>query len=724
MTDTNEEIAEKIEALQAYGGQPKVCELVRVGWPDPDGAVWYGTKSVTPYLNDPNLLAQVDGPIDMRLDQGFFLDLTRDSMVVDDKVDLDFSDLDGELTRLYQTYGPGARTEIFYYFSQVDLMWPEWWGEILSPEGADGVRFRVSAEFGFLSNQLPMGRRGMYSTCSAIFGGQLKSLAEVAANDCPYNIHLEGGETGLLDGGDPFPTCPHNRAGCIARLGDDKSYLGFDTVLQTSIIGQTKGPNVTVTTRGNESNLKRALRVIFGERDVQDLDLLAYTVEPDTKHPEGGACSGAFAICEGPIQGQNAQSVNDVRVGFQHLAARNGELRQGVTGLKANYSGTALFFFRIQGDFTKTTADQLRGSVHAFGLRNVRVYSTETDYVEQYSQDRAWCLLRMLIDKRWGRGWDIARMVIQDWIDVSAWFAETVTVHDKDGNVTTGTRSTFNAELIERTAQQQITDVCRAGRVSLPYPDRGKIRIKPLRKATDDELENAVVFSDRGTDRNILVGQDGNSLLTWSEVNPRELTNQWIVTFDDAANKTTETPLIFEDVDQQLAAGRAFGDFTRHAAQQTMPAFGVTNVGEAGRFGNTLLDLGEFDEGGLKNNLRWTFTTWFAYAIALTKYQIIKLDSAKLDRLKTAREAADPAKPNFDYYRVRSFRRLPDLKVEVSVQAYPEDYYEQLESEEAPAIPPTGFIENPGGGGGRLPLDVDFEEIGHGLDRISFKLAM
>ncbi len=726
--DTDEQIAAKIEALKAYGGSAKVCELARAGWPSPDGPIWYGVKSATPYLKDQTLLAVIDGPVDLRFDQSFFLEIPRDSDVVDDKVDLDFSDLDHEIERLFVTHGAGVGVEVFYWFPEVELLLSEWWGHLIPPDSADGVRFRASAEFGFMSNQLPMPRRGMFSTCSAVFGGQLRTLSDVLFNDCPYNIHLDGGDTGLLDGGDPFPTCPHNRAGCIARLGDDKSYLGFDTVIQSYTVGQTKGPNVTVTTRGNESNLKRPLRVIFGERDVQDLDLLAYTIEPDTKHPEGGAVTVLVAECEGPIQGQNKQQVNNILVGYQHLNARNGELRQSRTGFSlnvSNYSGTALFFGRVQGDFTKITAGDLRCSAHIFGLRNVRVYSDPDTFVEQYSQDRAWCLLRMLTDKRWGRGWDFSRLHLQDWIDLSAWFAETVTVHDKDGNTTTGTRSTFNAELIDRTAQQQIMDVCRSGRCSLPYPDKGKIRIRPLKKATDAELTNAPVFTDRGNTRNILVDQNENSLLSWSEISDRDLTNQWIVTYDDAAHANAETPLIFESADQQMAAGRSFGDTTRHVASQNMPAFGVTNVGEAGRFGNTMLDLGEFDDGGLQNNQRWTLTTWFAYAIALAKYQIVKLDSAKLDRLNAIRASLDPPLPAFTHFRVRSFRRLPDLKVELSLQAYPVEYYDALEGEDAPALPPVGYSINPGGGFGLLPTDPSFDELTHnGTDRVIGKLSL
>src|SRR6185295_4157762 len=88
----------------------------------------------------------------------------------------------------------------------------------------------------------------------------------------------------------PFTSCPrNNRQVCIDRLGDDLSYLAFDTIIESHTVNETKGPNVTVTSRGNETNLSRPLRVIAGQRHVSDLDLLAFVVEPDTKHPDKGS---------------------------------------------------------------------------------------------------------------------------------------------------------------------------------------------------------------------------------------------------------------------------------------------------------------------------------------------------------------------------------------------------------------------------------------------------
>jgi hypothetical protein len=634
----------------------------------------------------------------------------------------------------------------------------------------------------------------------------------------------------------PFTECPRNRAACIVRLGDDLSYLGFDTVIQSYTVNQTKGPNISVTTRGNESNLKRPLRVIIGERDVSDIDLLAYTVEPDTKHPEGGAVSVLGAECEGPIQEQTNQAVNGVVIGAMHLNARNGDPRQARTGFSpqvANYSSTALFFGRAQGDFTQTTADQLRLTAHVKGLRNIRRYTDPVNFIEEYSTDRAWALLHCLRNKRWGYGLDVVRFVIQDWIDLAAWGQQIVSFTDADGTHYTSQRTSFHAELIDRSVQQQINDICLAGRFSLPYVDEGRLRIKPLASAahlftplqfTDKAFLAALArlpttserndwtsalssasessasallaeaqsrvrslfdaaeylgrhrtnsdfvsdlyagyygrvadpaalplveslnsgaltaaqvedqfagsqefayrvaglmgdaglsyFCDFGEARNICVDDAQKSTLVRQIVSDAEVSNRVVVTFDDAAHGNAERPLTFEDIDAQLRAGYAFGDTSRRAVEKTYAALGVTDVGEAVRLGNILLYLGAFDEGGTINNLRIQFTTWFSEALSLRKYDVIKVESRSLDRY------------GFKYFRIRSLRRMPDLKVEISAQAYPEEFYDLMESwTQPPPIIGTGGQDNPGGDP-RLPpgklgiLDTSFDS-----DRITFQIA-
>lgn len=1025
--DQQTKLAE-LRVMQSAGTSPRVAELALIEWPAPDGPVYYGTRIAADLLDKPELLDRLDGPIELRLRQGMFLEVPTSSGISDDRVTLDFWDGDNELTRLTQTHGAGERVEIFYYFPDVDLLISEWWGHWQPPDEVDVDRFKGNAESGFRSSNLTLPSRAFFTGCQAVFGGLLQTQAEIDEGDCPYNRHLGGTATGsdpayqnnangtsgasgqyiktsggsawncgashnvavnaeddarirftvqdgyctvgffttdsprtgnaethvclqfnppdhsvsikyggtpqlvranaatwasgnefeiirrngvykfykqgseflvsdwiaplppsgplylgiavqfegagvsslaVAVGGDigaapsfglldpstglPFTSCPrNNKASCSARLGDTLSYLAFDTVTESHVVNETKGPNLTVTSRGNETNLKRPLRVIAGQRHVSDLDLIAFVVEPDTNHPDQGSVKCLFACSEGSVQSVSNGKINGATIAPQHSNYRTGERRQGQTSFSPNilnYSGTSLFLGVAQGNFNNATADDLRGEVDMQGSKDVRVYTDEHVFSEQYTAERGWWLLHLMRNKRWGYGLDPQRVLMQDFLEIDRWCRETVSVKDKDGNVLTGQRTTFHAELIDRTAQQQITDLCLAGRFSLPFPHRGKLRVLPLRRAselfspavftdkaffgalgrapsgsertdwinaleaardtssaallalcqsrvtglfesaeyiararTDEQFiedcyqgylgrasdpggfahwlaelqttsrahildafrfspefqdwcidTDVPTFTDRGPSRNICVdrpqSEGGKSTLTHSMLNDKELPNRIVVTYDDATRQNSQVPLTFEDVPQQLRAGRAFGDTTRRAVEKEYTAFGVTDAGEAGRLGNLLLDLGEFDEGGLKNNLRVTFTTWYLYTIDLHKYQVIGVESDKLDYLNSIR--LSQGLEAFEYFRIRSLRRLPDLKVEVSAQAYPLKYYESIEmATQTPIQAPSGLPdpdpENPDapdGGRPRIPFNVPLLEVDHTDDTIRFRVG-
>jgi hypothetical protein len=1012
-----------LRTMQREGESPRVAELLLVDWPLPDGPTYYATRVAHDILDDPELLDRLDGPIELRLGSGVFLDVPQQAGIGDDRVDLDFWDGDNEFTRLFHTHGAGMRVEVFYYFPDVDLLISEWWGHLQPPAGVNIDRFKTAAQSGFRSSNLPLPGRAPLNGCQAVFGGLLKTQAEIDEGDCLYSAHLGGtpnedsfgtdstwlqttapaagdwtaagyddsgwsaaveqgplgtypwtwgngpppfppgataqwiwdhdskhsfdnatvyfrksfvaadtkavlifsgdnsftaylngtriafgddwqqsqsarvtlvvGETYVIavqvvngqasDGyvsspggliavlssgvegvgfgnldpatGLPYVSCPrNNRAACIARLGDDRSYLAVDAILESHVVNETKGPNITVTARGNETNQGRPIRVVFGKRHVADLDIIAYVVEPDTKHPDQGSVKCLFMGPEGNNRSVTNGKINGQTIAPQHSNYRNGGKRQTVTSFSPgilNYSGTSLFLGVAQGDFTKATADDLKGEVDIEGLDDLRIYTDPDTFTHGYTTDRGWALLHCFRNKRWGYGLDARRVRVPDFIDIAAWYAEIVSVKDKDGNVFTGLRSQFNAELVGRTAQQQIEDICRSGRLSLPFPDKGKLRVVPLRRATElfsaavftdkaffgvlaraatslereewfdavlaardlsqaallEECQSRVMdlfesslytdrartdeefitdcyaaflrrepddagaafwlnqlitfdppelarlhlleafsvsiefindcsdsdvpaFSDRGDARNICIDRPqsdgGKSTLSYSIQSDADLPNKVVLTYDDAAHDNKQVPIPFEDVDQQLRAGRAFGDTSRRVVQKDYSAFGITDTGEAGRLGNLLLDLGEFDDGGVKNNLRWTFTTWYLETVELHPYRIIKLDSAKLDAINGVR-VAQGLEP-FTYFRVRSLKRMPDLKVEIECQAYPVDYYERLELlTQGPPIAPTGPpIDDPNDPdfpGRRLPFKVELLTVGHNDDQIFFEIG-
>ena len=267
-------------------------------------------------------------------------------------------------------------------------------------------------------------------------------------------------------------------------------------------------------------------------------------------------------------------------------------------------------------------------------------------------------------------------------------------------------------ELNERTAQQQINDTCLFGRFGLPFPHGGKLRIVPLKKEVIDD--NVPLFTDYGDDRNIVFDKTSNrALLRRSQISDAEMPNKIILTFEDEAHGNIQRPLSFSDKNAQLRAGKAMGDSTIRIVEKPYTAFGITNLGEAVRVGNLLRDLGEFDSGGLENNLRVTFTTWFTFTLSLHKYKVIRVRSRQLERY------------GFEYFRIMTMQRRPDLKAEITAQAYPVAYYNRLEDATLPPPTPGEDMDpNPGGGRDDFPCDVGFTEIGHTNDRIHFKLEL
>ena len=50
-----------------------------------------------------------------------------------------------------------------------------------------------------------------------------------------------------------------------------------------------------------------------------------------------------------------------------------------------------------------------------------RSTTDSTTYIRTYTTNRAWCLLDLYTNRRYGLGIDISRFVIQDWIDLATY---------------------------------------------------------------------------------------------------------------------------------------------------------------------------------------------------------------------------------------------------------------------------------------------------------------
>ncbi len=703
---------EDFSAIRAQHS-PLVVELVRIDWPAPDGTIWYCSTQADEVFRAYPLPANV-GPIEVRFENDVFLNLSIEDGISDSSIDLVFWDADKAIRTLQRTHGFGQKIEVFYWFPEHGLLVSQWHGQTGSPKEIGWVNFVLPCTYGYRSALQPLPSRAFWPSCSAVFGALRTTQAEIDAGDCPYNRHLDGGTMGNLNGSEPYTSCPRNsRTACTARIGDSLSYLGFDTVLDSYPNGRLYS-----LVRGNENNLKRPLRRVYGGQYVEDLDLLAYAVDVNTNHPDKGWVLCLFAICEGRVSYLSEFAINNVLVGWEHQTNRTGEKRQSKTFFSpgvGNYSGTALVVGRIQGDFRNSTGSDLRGRVYCGGSNDVKVYSDPETYVETFTTNRAWVFYDAWTNERWGHG-QSRNMPIQDLIDLAEWCDESVTTLDAAGSPLTSTRSTFVGQLLDKTAQKHIYELCLAGHFTLPFPHRGQTRIMGLSKW--ENLTLCPVFSDRGENRNICLEDEGDeksfSSLTASQHDARELPFRIVCTFNDGSIGNQERPLVFEDVDAKLKAIAAGADPN---SSKKYSLLGVSELGQAIRVGNLLLDLGPFDGttdegGGRKNNFRIEFTTWFSYTLDLHKYKVIKVESDLLEGY------------GFDYFRIAKMERTDDLHVKITAQAYPKDYYDEIESETPPVTwtPGSPITPNPGGGGNDLPYPIGFSGVTYDNDRIYFNL--
>ena len=683
---TPEQLAE-LRAIIAGGGSVAACELVAVRWPLAKGTRYYGSAEFNALPVFGAGLTARGITVEARKTSGYFTALKYTDEINDDTVPLELLDHDRDLTAAFQTYGAGHQVEFYVYFPQIDALVSVWWGHLRPPQEGGRVVLSCSASSGFRNAQVPLPRRVLFAGCHSLHGSHFASQEEIDANrGCDWNLHLPGGTRGVA-GSELLPPCPgDSRARCTQYLGDDLSFVAADTIVEAIVNKQTKGPALLATSKGNETNLKNSVRVVFGFRTVRELEVSAYTKQFNTNHPDKGFVRVLVPACEGPIKSMKKCAVNEAVIGLEHLNTRDGQLRQPATFFSpsvTNMSGTA-HFFAVWGqvDPAGFNASNLRGQADVEGLEDIRVYSDAETYVEQYTTLRAWCLMEMFRNQRWGRGYRDARFVVEDWIALAAWDEEAVSYQTADGASHVVKRSNFNAELVGRPGSQQFSDVCLFGRYGRPFRHNGKVRAVPLRREVIDE--SIPVFTDEGPDANVVINEEGSQLF-WSKIDEAELTNEITLTFEDAGHGNVERPLTFKDQRAQKAAARALGDTGVHVVTKPYSALGITDEGEAIRAGWMLLWLGEFDQGGTRNNLRVRFLTNVFEALNLRRYQLIKVESSKITGFE------DPDGNPFVYFRVMDRSRESDLYAWVECQAYSEAVYDEMEGGDIITVPAPIF---------------------------------
>ena len=579
--------------------------------------------------------------------------------------------------------------------------------------------------------------------------------AQINENDCPYSVHLGAPQLsnpsasgfGKLNPatGQPFTDCPRQRpSDCSARLNDTKSYLGFDVVVGSERIG-SGGSSFIAYIRANETALKKPLRVVYGVQRVHDLTLLAYEAQSNPNNDDqavNGFLRCLFAICEGPIVGCGpAQSdaddatddgnpatsakqvdslirVNELPMYCNHVdwsglwglrrqaKALGGTQGGGLGTQQLNYSGTSVINLDYgRADFRNFQPDSIQASAKITGKKDLRVYSTPTTFTRKYTTNRAWVLFDLLTNKRYGYGLDVSRFNIAEWIALANWCDELVAGYDDSGSIVSTKRSTFNGVVDGRKAAATLGDICMMGRFTPPFQDQGRVRVLALRENEAPMTVGAswlgptIADYDNDIDTSIrqnVIWDSGRSTLQYSIKTDADISNELQLTFNDANYDDTERPIVVQDLNAQLLAGRAAGDLSFRVVSKSYAAMGVNNLPEAGRLATMLLYYGENDSGGLQNNFTVKFRTWSVLArlFGLHPYQVIRVLSQRVNRFteRGTLEWSPYAADAFMYFRIMKMTRTSQLQLEVEAQLYARASLAQF------AVLPTAGTEANAGG--------------------------
>lgn len=737
--------------LRAQGQSIIYQGFVVFYWPQPVGTKVY---AVAPYDDPfffpdtaPSLPAQLS-PVEVRLvasspggqgtDDAYLQNFSLPSDAKDTTIQVTLSNVDHAIEAAYLTnlppdgngkvykIGYGVTVEVFVWMPQQSILKSMWIGYTNPPQSVSGPIVKFTATYGFRSSLRDLPGTAFYPRCFNDFPPEYPQLFPTVAsigagtpssNRCTYDAHLGGGH-GIPQSVHVCDRTQSPTTGCQFFFGPilNLPYTGMDAIQILNGLPVRQDSKTLNQSVGNNSALSNAIRVVAGDRWVKSCDIVQMTIQTNNDHPEEGSVTLTCIVCEGHIQSLDSPFINDIPVGPGQTHFRLGEIQQTDTGFipdvpTANFSSRVVLTVVQKGSFAGQAASQFSVTVHVNGLDRIRIYTDAVNYTLGYTTNPAWFILNSYYDRMWGQGIDVSRLVISDWITLAAFYDDMVSGMNPDGTTAVIARSTWNGEWQSRKVPDQLRDAFLYRSTSIPFISEGKIRVVPI---TKDDLANVPVFTDRfPTDgsyqtnfNNILPDQSGISTSDWGEIPIDKQPTEIEARFDDASlDQQAERPLLVEDLPSEVRAGRVAGDNTITRVKQTHSFTGVTSYPEAVRIANKLLDLGEFDAGGLVNPITWTFETTLLDSLRLHLYKIIKQDSYKLDRMKAAY--------GFEYFRITGME-YTGLKVKVTAQAYPVDYYNTLE-DSTQALPHPGgsplFGGGGGGGGGGSPFSSPTQPV-------------
>jgi hypothetical protein len=613
-------------------------------------------------------------------------------------VQMQFSDLDGDITRRLRLHGTGIPVRFYFFYPQNGAVVCRFEGRLGAPEiglqvpghalGLDKVALKAVG--GLQSWQQPLPGRGFSTDCAAIHGGELDDPADVRANvECDWDLHV-GGSKGLPvyhPDGTLRRFCNKDIADCIAHWGDATRILAAGkVVVETTLVGDGKHKTLS-TSVSNEPRLRNLhLGVAYGRCQLVNPRLIGLRREtnPSPNNQAEGTLVTEWNCGEGRVRGlSNISALNRTlpRPGrVPGLIIRRGEHRQLGTGFTANslnHSHSVIF----RGDFNPidprfVTEDELQqgAKLNMDGKDDIKQWQLDGTYTEAYTENGSDIGIDLLTATRYGLRYPISKLRLSDIVEGRAAAARVIEFTDDKGQVRQCVRSQFNQFVESGQARDVMRELLQVVSFVLVTINGAQRWLPQDAEILDNRIP---VFSDVGGwgQRNIIYENGRSTLQVVPHVSDAELINEVVVQFADASANFTQRTLNLRDEAQQKKAAKIIGQRTPLKKEKAYPGWGIINEAQAVRYGMLMRDLGPFRQGGIKNNWRASFLTpaWWVEARMLHEHAIFQLVSPALAGINE-----DTGRP-IEYFQVLSLEEAPNLAMRVTGIAYPADYIESME---------------------------------------------
>lgn len=380
-----------LRAMRAAGTAPEIFEVVKIEWPSPTGTIYYSSVPS-------DLVASVPPPVSPLLTRiipennpNWFLDVSIDSSIGDEELEMKFWDEDDAISELVNDHGEGIKVTLLYWFPNVELLLPIWEGHLRAEDEGDAAFISLKAAQGFRSSDATIPSRAHYTYCQNIFGGTLLTQEEIdELTDCNYNLQTLGGTIGTNDPatGLPWTFCPRRDTNdCVARGVNKQRHLSHKTMVVTAVNNQTSGPRLLSMSAGNESNLTEPVRVVMGTRRIYGMPVVVFRRDLNTNNPDQGFWAAFYEGPEGPIQSMSQVRVTvdgtnvtasgsnafDVRLGNVDDASMDNNMTPH------GFSRTSLFRHMHRCNPTAVDPEDASGSALISGLRDIRIYGSAVE---------------------------------------------------------------------------------------------------------------------------------------------------------------------------------------------------------------------------------------------------------------------------------------------------------------------------------------------------------